>query len=92
MLAVLVGAIRETEVFTKVSKAVFPHELYGLLCERWETLTISDQDQGALGFGLAIMDLNSICALIGSGEKIHCHLDDSSGHIVTDLLSLRGIK
>lgn len=52
--------------------------------------TISHQDQGALGFGPAVVDLDSVSALIGSGESIHRHLDDTCGHIVADLVSLRG--
>lgn len=53
-------------------------------------LTVSDQDQGALGFGLAVVDLDGVSALAVSGEMIHRHLDDSCGHIVADLVSLSG--
>lgn len=52
-------------------------------------LTVSDQDQGALGFGPAVVDLDGVSALAGSGELIHRHLDDPRGHIVADLVSLR---
>lgn len=51
-------------------------------------LTVAHQDQGALGFGLAVVDLEGVRALAGSGEVIHRHLDDSRGHVVADLVSL----
>lgn len=59
------------------------------LTEGEEKLTVSHQDQGTLGFGLAVVDLEGVRALAGSGEVIHCHLDDSCGHVVADLVSLR---
>lgn len=55
-------------------------------------LTISHQHQGALGFGLAIMDLDGVGALTGSGEIIYRHLDNSCCHVVADLVSLREIQ
>lgn len=55
-------------------------------------LTISNQHQGALGFGFAIMDLDGVGALTGSGEIIYCHLNNSCCHIVADLVSLREIQ
>lgn len=54
-----------------------------------DKLTVAYQDQGALGFGLAVVDLQGVRALAGSGEVIHRHLDDSCGHVVADLVSLR---
>lgn len=54
-----------------------------------ESLTVSHQDQGALCFGLAVVDLDSVRALAGPGELVHCHLDDACGHVVADLVSLK---
>ena len=53
-------------------------------------LTVSHQHQGALGLGLAVVDLDRVRPLVGSGERVHRHLDNSCGHVVTDLHSLRG--
>ena len=64
-------------------------------CWKWflrenKSLTVSHQHQGALGLGLAVVDLDGVSALVGSGEMIHRHLDDSCRHVVADLVSLRG--
>lgn len=58
-------------------------------CLLIESLTVSYQHQGALGFGLAVVDLDGVSALAGSGEIIHGHLDDPRGHVVAHLVSLR---
>lgn len=52
-------------------------------------LTVSDQHQGGLGLGFAVVDLDGVCALVGSGEMIHRHLDHSCCHVMTDLMALR---
>lgn len=61
-----------------------------LIHEGDKSLTVSHQHQGALGLGLAVVDLDGVSALVGSGEMIHRHLDDSCRHVMADLVSLRG--
>ena len=51
-------------------------------------LTVSDQHQGGLVLGFAVVDLNGVGALIGPGEVLHCHLDHAGLSIVADLLAL----
>lgn len=53
-------------------------------------LTVSHQDQWALGLGLAVVDLDGVGSLAGSGEVLHYHLDDSCRDVVADLVALRG--
>lgn len=52
-------------------------------------LTVSDQDEGALVLGLAVVDLDGVGALVVPGEVIHCHLDDSRVQVMADLVALR---
>lgn len=54
-------------------------------------LTVSHQDQGALGFGPAVVDLDGVGALAGSGEVVHRHFDNSCLHIMADFVPLREI-
>lgn len=55
-------------------------------------LTVSHQHQGALGFGPAVVDLDGVGALAGSGEVVHRHLDNSRRHVMADFVPLREMK
>lgn len=52
-------------------------------------LTLSHQDQGALGFGPAVVDLDGVGALAGPGEVIYRHLDNSCRHVMAEFVPLR---
>ena len=52
------------------------------------SLTVSDQHQGGLVLGLAVVDLDGVCPLIGPGEMLDHHLDHTGISIVADLLAL----
>lgn len=54
-------------------------------------LTVPHQDQGALGLGPAVLDLDGVGALAGPGEVIHRHLDNSCRCVMADFVPLTNI-
>lgn len=61
------------------------------LCAGGAVLTVPHQDQGALGLGPAVVDLDGVGPLAGPGEVVHRHLDNSRRCVVADFVSLANI-